>query len=77
MASAPPRHRCSTKAENGTPNAIEAQLAHVEGNLVRRAYARAEFWEERVKLMGWWANRLDDLRRGGEVIPISAGRHDS
>jgi integrase len=56
------------------PDAIEAQLAHVEGNLVRRAYARAEFWEERVKLMAWWADRLDELRRGGEVVPISAAR---
>ncbi len=28
------------------PDAIEAQLAHVEGNSVRRAYARAEFWDE-------------------------------
>jgi len=55
-------------------DAIEAQLAHVEGNLVRRAYARAEFWEERVKLMAWWADRLDELRRGGEVVPISAAR---
>jgi integrase len=55
-------------------DAIEAQLAHVEGNLVRRAYARAEFWDERVKMMQWWADRLDELRRGGEVVPISAAR---
>ena len=55
-------------------DAIEAQLAHVEGNAVRRAYARAEFWEERVKLMAWWADRLHELRRGGEVVPISAAR---
>ncbi len=51
-------------------DAIEAQLAHVEGNSVRRAYARAEFWDERVKMMAWWAGRLDELRRGGEVIPF-------
>ena len=53
-------------------DAIEAQLAHIEGNSVRRAYARAEFWDERVKLMTCWADRLDEMRRGGEVIPISA-----
>ncbi len=52
------------------PDAIEAQLAHIEGNAVRRAYARAEFWDERVKMMQWWADRLDELRRGGEVIPL-------
>ena len=55
-------------------DAIEAQLAHVEGNLVRRAYARAEFWDERVRMTQWWADRLDELRRGGEVIPLSSGR---
>ena len=49
------------------PDAIEAQLAHVEGNAVRRAYARAEFWDERVKMMQWWADRLDELKRRGEI----------
>jgi integrase len=52
------------------PDAIEAQLAHVEGNSIRRAYARAEFWEERVRMMEWWADPLDALRRGGEVIRL-------
>ena len=46
-----------------SPDAIEAQLAHVEGNAVRRAYVRAEFWEERTKMMQWWANKLDEFRR--------------
>jgi integrase len=44
------------------PDAIERQLAHVEGNAVRRAYARGEHWEERVRMMAWWANYLDELR---------------
>lgn len=44
------------------PDAIERQLAHVEGNDVRRAYARGEHWEERVRMMQWWADRLDELR---------------
>ncbi len=51
------------------PDAIEAQLAHVEGNAVRRAYARAEFWDERVKMMQWWADRLDELKRRDKIIP--------
>jgi integrase len=46
------------------PDAIEAQLAHVEGNAVRRAYARAEFLEERIKMMQWWADRFDEMKRG-------------
>jgi integrase len=56
------------------PDAIEAQLAHIEANAVRRAYARAEFWDERVKMLQWWADRLDEIRRGGEVIPLTAPR---
>ena len=49
-------------------NAIEAVLAHVEPNAVRRAYARGDYWDERVKLMTWWADHLDTLRNGGQVL---------
>ena len=41
------------------PDAIERQLAHIENNDVRRAYARAEYWKERVKMMQWWGHYLD------------------
>lgn len=44
------------------PDAIERQLAHVENNDVRRAYARGEHWDERVRMMQWWADYLDTLR---------------
>jgi integrase len=44
------------------PDAIERQLAHVEGNDVRRAYARGEHWEERVRMMQFWSDYLDQLR---------------
>jgi integrase len=43
-------------------DAIEAQLAHVEGNKVRRAYNRAEYWDDRVAMMQWWADYLDGAR---------------
>jgi integrase len=46
------------------PDAIERALAHVEGNAVRRAYARGEHWEERVRLADWWAGFLDGVRAG-------------
>ena len=36
-------------------DAIERQLAHVDADSVRRAYARADYWDERVKMMRWWA----------------------
>jgi integrase len=53
-------------------DAIERQLAHVDGDSVRRAYARAEFWDERVKMMTWWADRCDEMRAGGHVISLAA-----
>ena len=52
-------------------DAIERQLAHVDGDSVRRAYARAEFWDERVQMMAWWADRCEALRGGGVVIPFN------
>lgn len=53
------------------PDAIERQLAHIESNDVRRAYARAEHWEERVKMMQWWADYLDELEnKNARVISI-------
>ncbi len=45
------------------PDAIEKALAHVEGNEVRRAYARSVFWDERVKMAQWWADELVELQR--------------
>jgi hypothetical protein len=58
--------------ESGLRNAdaIERQLAHVDDDSVRRAYARADFWEERVRMMNWWADRCNEMRRGGIVIPL-------
>jgi integrase len=50
------------------PDAIERQLAHVETNGVRRAYARGEHWNERVKMMQHWSDYLDQLREGGKVV---------
>jgi integrase len=46
-------------------DAIERALAHVESNDVRRAYARGEYWDERVRLNQWWANQCDSLRAAG------------
>lgn len=43
------------------PDAIERQLAHVEKNEVRRAYARGEHWAERMKMMNWWSSFLEGL----------------
>ena len=40
------------------PDAIERQLAHREGNQVRAAYNRAEYLEERQRMMQWYADYL-------------------
>lgn len=41
------------------PDAIERQLSHAERNKVRAAYNRAEYMEERRRMMQWWADLLD------------------
>lgn len=43
-------------------DAIERQLAHIDKNGVRRAYARGTYWDERVRMMQWWADYLDQLK---------------
>lgn len=53
-------------------DAIERQLAHVDNDSVRRAYARADYWDERVRMRGWWAEKREEMRRGATVIPLRA-----
>jgi len=48
-------------------DAIERQLAHVDNDSVRRAYARADFWEERIRMMAWWADRCEEMRRDARI----------
>ena len=49
-------------------DAIERQLAHQEEDEVRGAYNGAEYWEERVPMLQWYADYLDDLRRSETVL---------
>jgi integrase len=49
---------------------IEAQLAHTVSDALGRAYNRTQFMEQRVELMQAWADYLDRLRRGADVIPM-------
>ncbi len=46
------------------PDAIERALAHSEANAVRAAYHRSSYWDERVEMMQWWSNKLDELKAG-------------
>jgi len=43
---------------------IEAALAHVDKNEVRRAYNRAEYIERRHKLMYWWSEHIEQAQTG-------------
>jgi len=57
--------------ELGLPHAvIERQLAHGERNKVSAAYNFAEHLPERRKMMQQWADYLDKLKTGAEVIPL-------
>ena len=51
-------------------DAIERQLAHVEGNAVRAAYNYAEHLDERRQMLQAWADYLDGLRSNADVTPI-------
>ncbi|EXE12704.1 MULTISPECIES: tyrosine-type recombinase/integrase [Acinetobacter] len=42
------------------PDAIERQLAHVPQNRIRSAYNRAQYWEERVRLMEWYGEQVKE-----------------
>lgn len=45
-----------------SPDAIERALAHEEEDKARRAYARGQYWDERIRMSQWWADHLDLLR---------------
>ncbi len=52
------------------PDVIELQLAHAERNEIRAAYNRAKRLPERRRMMQAWADYLDGLRAGGNVVPL-------
>lgn len=49
---------------------IERQLAHAERNRVKAAYNRAQHLPERRNMMQSWADYLDGLKNGAQVIPF-------
>ena len=52
------------------PEVIEAQLAHAVGDALGRAYNRTQFLDQRRDMMTKWADYLDRLRDGAQVIPM-------
>ena len=51
---------------------IEHQLAHAVRDPLGRAYNRTTHLPERKKMMQAWADYLDKIKAGGEVIPFRA-----
>ncbi|EJD6367581.1 integrase [Providencia huaxiensis] len=49
------------------PDVIEAALAHVDKNEVRRAYNRSDYLEQRRPMMQWWADFIETADRGSII----------
>ncbi len=70
------RHMGSTKlyelsaTYNFTSEIIEKQLAHEERNKVKATYNHAEYLPERQRMMQLWADYLDNIKAGDNVISI-------
>ncbi|WP_373937683.1 integrase domain-containing protein [Vibrio kanaloae] len=55
----------TTLNEQGfNPDEIEACLAHVDKNEVRRAYNRTDYLERRRKVMDWWGEHIEQASYG-------------
>jgi len=55
-----------------SPDAIERALAHKDTS-IRGIYNIGSFWAERVEMAKWWADYLDSLRSGAEIVPFRKG----
>lgn len=55
---------------NMHPDVIEAQLAHGKSGPLGAAYDRAQFMEQRRRMMNEWADFLMALKTGADVVPI-------
>lgn len=53
---------------------IEAALAHVDSNEVRKAYNRAEYIERRRVLMAWWSEHIEQAATGNMSLSSSVTR---
>lgn len=60
---------------------IEAALAHVDSNVIRAAYNRADYLERRRVMMSWWSDRIEAAAIGNlslaggvkqlKLVPVS------
>jgi integrase len=56
------------------PEVVEMCLAHNDTNAVRAAYNRAKCLPQRIKLMQHWADRIDAMRDGAQIVPLKRKR---
>jgi len=54
------------------PEVIEHQLAHKVPDALGTAYNRTKFIKERCTMMQLWADYLDKLKVGAEIVPLRA-----
>lgn len=54
------------------PEVIEAQLAHAVPDALGRAYNRTQYLEQRRAMMQQWADYLDRLKSGAQVLSFKA-----
>ena len=52
------------------PEVIEHQLAHAVPDVLGAAYNRTKFLKERKAMMQLWADYLDKLKTGAEIVPL-------
>lgn len=68
------RSTFSTLANEGgiVPDVVETVLAHSERNAVRAAYNRAKYAQPCKEALQWYANRIDQIIKGADVIQFKA-----
>jgi integrase len=56
---------------------IELQLAHINKDRIRATYNKAQWMEKRTNMMQAWADYLDGLKNGADIVPINklVGQH--
>lgn len=66
------RHMASTRLNElgWNPDAIERQLSHRDRDAIRGTYNQAQYMTERHTMMQAWADYLDGLRAGSNVVAI-------
>ncbi|MDP3243701.1 MAG: hypothetical protein Q8M69_25025, partial [Reyranella sp.] len=64
-------HSTEEKKRRRRDEVVRRQLGKGDKNRIRGIYNRAAYWSERVRLMQYWADRLDSLRDGRRSVLLS------